>query len=55
MHLKVQFHWRRNLREISSFFFNCVMENALVNFLVVIMFENAPKRTSLCIRENPGS
>ena len=55
MRLKVQFHWGRNLREISFFLINCVFKDALVNFLEVILFENVPKRTSLCIRENPGS
>ena len=33
---------------------NCVIEDALINFLLVILIENAPNGRVMFIRENPG-
>ena len=34
-------------------FFNCIIEDVLINILGVILIENTPKPRILCVRENP--
>ena len=42
------------LRKLTrDFFFNCISKDALINFLGVILIENAPECRILCVRENP--
>ena len=38
----------------KKLFWNCLIKEAVVNFLGVILIENAPKRMILRLKENPG-
>ena len=42
----------RKLTSDFLFIGNCIIKEALVNFLVILI-ENVPKRMILCVRENP--
>ena len=44
---------RKLIRDFLFCYFNCVIEDTLINFLGVLLIENAPKRSVLCVRENP--
>ena len=46
--------FKETFKRFLIFFWNCVIEDTLINFLGVILIENAPKRKILCVRENPA-